>query len=243
MKIYFVLWLSLCINANIALAQTYKYDNNHQLTEIKYDNGTIITIQYDANGNRTSYTVTPGISLSLTLVSFNAQKSGQQVLLTWTTTNEINTDKFEIEHSSDGVSFVRFATVAARGSTSGSTDYSTIHCCPLEGVNYYRLKMIDKDGSFKYSPIRKVVFDGNTQMNIYPNPAGDNQIVTISFTKPFTTDATITVFTSAGSQVYIGILRRGENRTQINTVNFSTGSYFVKVKAGEVEYKREFVKQ
>ncbi|MEK7228086.1 MAG: T9SS type A sorting domain-containing protein [Patescibacteria group bacterium] len=243
MKNILLISLSLVVLTNTTLAQTYKYDNNHQLTEIKYDNGFTIAIQYDANGNRTLYAVTAGGALPLTLLSFNAQKSGEQVSLTWTTTDEVNTDKFEVEHSKGGVIFSSFGTVPARGNTTGRTDYSTLHCCPVEGVNYYRLKMIDRDGSFKYSAVRKVVFEFLNEMNVYPNPSSDKEALNVSFIRAFTHDAFISVFTSTGSQIFSGIIAKGVRNFQINTERFSPGTYFVIVRVNGAEYKKEFIKQ
>ncbi len=236
--------LSLCFLSimNISVAQTYTYDNNHQLIGIQYDNGITVVIQYDANGNRISLS-TSGGPLPVTLLSFNAQKSGLQVLLTWTTSEEINTDKFEIEYSKDANNFFSFVTVPAKGNSSVRSNYSTIHCCPVEGVNYYRLKMIDKDGIFKYSEIRKVVFEFVNVMKVYPNPSPSKSTLNISFIKAFTQDGTITIYNSNGALMYNSILSKGKKTTQVNTSSFSAGSYYVAVSVEGEIYKEKFIKQ
>lgn len=222
--------------------QTYKYDNSNQLTEIRYDNGNIITIQYDANGNRISYLASGG-ALPVTLINFNAQKSGDQTLLTWATSEETNSDKFEIEYSKDGNSFSTFTKIPAKGNSSTRTEYSTIHCCPIEGINYYRLKMVDKDGKYKYSEIRKVVFEFINVMKIYPNPSSDKSGLYISFTKPFSKNANIVIYSSNGSLIHSLVLTKGEVLSQVNTSLLTAGSYYVIATADEKTYKKEFIKQ
>jgi YD repeat-containing protein len=241
-KTTLILW-GLFTMISKALSQTYTYDNNHQVTQIKYDNGPTITIQYDANGNKTSYVVTPNSALPLQLLSFNAQKSGEQVLLTWATSQEINSDRFEVEHSVDANSFSSFVAVPARGNSTTRYDYSTIHCCPIEGVNYYRLKMIDRDGGFIYSEVRKVTFVFTNTMKVYPNPASDKSILSISFKKSFNNDANITIYNTNGALIYSSILAKGKTLTQVSIGSFAAGTYYIVTTVNGELYKEKFVKQ
>ena len=240
-KILLILMFSFLSYCTL-FGQTYQYDNNHQVTEIKYDNGITATIQYDGNGNRISYLVL-GSVVPVKLLYFHAQKKGSEALLTWTTSQEINTDKFDVEFSKDGTIFQSFTSVPAKGISSIKTDYRTLHCCPIVGVNYYRLKMIDRDGSFKYSEIRKVVFEFINLMKLFPNPATSKSALNISFTKPFAKDATVTVYNANGAFIYSSILFKNEILIQIETQGFATGSYYVIVATGDDIYKEKFVKQ
>lgn len=241
MKHYFVI-SSFLFSFNTAFGQTYLHDNNNQIIGLLYGNGTTITIQYDENGNRVSYNVSGG-PLPVTLLSYNAQKSGEQVLLTWSTSTEINTDKFDVEYSKDGTSFSSFTTIAANGNSSTRINYSTIHCCPIEGVNFYRLKMIDKDGSFKYSEIRKVVFEFENVMTLFPNPNTQKSNLNISFKKPFFKDGRINIYNAMGALVYSSILTKGQTTKQIITGNFAAGDYSVIVEVDGVRYNDNFIKQ
>jgi hypothetical protein len=119
-----------------------------------------------------------GFPLPLTFLYFSAQKQNQQVLLQWQTVNEINTLHFEIERSSDGRIFERTGIVAA-GNISGSHVYSfTDNSTWVSGTRFYRLKIVDIDGRFKYSNIIKLSLDADTPLTIFPNPATD--VITIS---------------------------------------------------------------
>lgn len=113
--------------------------------------------------------------LPLNLISFSAALQGGSAQLFWKTTNEVNVSNFRIERSSDGVNFHGIATVNAYNNLANNysfTDNSTI-----ENVVYYRLKMIDKDGSFQYSFIILLKNKTSNRLSMYPNPA--STLVTI----------------------------------------------------------------
>ena len=241
-KIILLVATLIVIQCNQAFTQTYQFDNNHQLIEIKYDNGPTVSIQYDANGNRINYFIV-GAPLPLTLLSFNAQKAGKEVLLTWTTTQEINTDRFEVEYSADAISFTFFIIVSARGNTSGKTNYSTIHCCPVTGDNFYRLKMIDKDGGFKYSEIKKVNFKQDREIKVYPNPVIGQFALKISITKPFLQDAIVLVYSSSGALVLQTKIAKGATIKELNIQSFAAGRYYITVSEGGEKYNDSFVKE
>ncbi|MBS1946978.1 MAG: T9SS type A sorting domain-containing protein [Bacteroidetes bacterium] len=101
-------------------------------------------------------TLTSDGTLPVILTSFNAQLVDNACLLTWTSELEINSSRFEIQRSGDGATWLAIGTVAAKGNSATSTDYSFTDPSPLSGTNYYRLKEIDLDGNFKLSDIRQV---------------------------------------------------------------------------------------
>ena len=109
--------------------------------------------------------------LPVSLISFEAVKQNKKVLLQWTTDNEVNTNKFIVERSDDGTTYKAISTVAALN-RSGVNNYNVTDDLPFAGLNFYRLRMIDKDGLYRYSPIRKISFNTTEDdIMIYPNPA------------------------------------------------------------------------
>ena len=115
--------------------------------------------------------------LPLTLLHFAAVKINSGVQLNWQSTNEINSIQFIVQRSDDGANFLNIGSVAARNN-SGTNDYSLTDDSPDNGVNFYRLQMVDRDGKITYSPVVKIVFTGKNEMQVFPNPAKNS--ITIS---------------------------------------------------------------
>jgi hypothetical protein len=111
------------------------------------------------------------VTLPLKLLSFNAQKTGtQKAFLTWQTSNEVNTQAFVVEKSVDGQTFAIMDQLAAIG--SGNNDYQLTDNQMVATQNFYRLKMVDRDGRFTYSPT-VLLLNNKMLVNIslpYPNP-------------------------------------------------------------------------
>lgn len=116
-----------------------------------------------------------GTTVPLKLLSFAGYKKIKEVDLQWRTENEINTSHFEIERSANGRNFIHIDNVTATGRSINS--YSGIDDAPLNGINYYRLKMVDKDGTFTYSETIKINFAVNNFVAVIPNPASDFIVV------------------------------------------------------------------
>lgn len=119
--------------------------------------------------------------MPVTLVGFDARVSENAVKLNWATTSEVNSAYFGVEHSLDGKYWLPIGKVNARNNSVAKAEYSFTDASPAQGINYYRLKMTDLDGSFEYSPIRSVVIVSEGFAKLYPNPATD--VVVISPTK------------------------------------------------------------
>lgn len=114
-------------------------------------------------------------ALPVKLQSFQASKNEQIVLLQWTTTEEFNSESFDIEHSVNGKNWTRLGIVKASGLSITATHYTFSDEIPANGNNFYRLKMTDFDKTFAYSIIRKVNFDKKSDLVMisYPNPVSD----------------------------------------------------------------------
>ncbi|WP_448519822.1 LamG-like jellyroll fold domain-containing protein [Rhodoflexus sp.] len=107
--------------------------------------------------------------LPVELVEFSGKKNGATALLQWQTINEVNFDRFIVEKSSDGKNFFVIAEIPGRGARGGFYTHTDEE---PRRVNYYRLKMTDKDGSFEYSKVIAVLFDDlQSDLRAYPNPA------------------------------------------------------------------------
>ena len=121
--------------------------------------------------------------LPVTLLDFNAEAINEkEVLCKWTTASEINSSHFEVERSFDGLKFEFIGSVKAAGNSSQVLHYSLLDPSPQVGINYYRLKQFDMDGTFKYSAVVSVRFNPNAvyQVNIYPNPSSEFVYISVN---------------------------------------------------------------
>lgn len=139
---------------------------------IPYDNG--YYAEFPVNSFSEFWLNNGGVNgnepLPVGLVSFEAIKQNKKVLLQWITGNELNADEYIVQRSGDGTNYTSIGSVAARNNI-GTNNYDLQDLQPLQGLNYYRLRITDRDGSFKYSPIRKINFANiGDDITIYPNP-------------------------------------------------------------------------
>lgn len=133
--------------------------------------GSITTIAPLAPNTYTAYTFASRVTpLPVTLASFDAKPEGQTALLTWVTTEETNSDRFDVERSMDGKDWAVIGTVNAAGESISRKTYNFTDARPSAGKNFYRLNMIDADGTQAYSRIRIVEWQGVAQW-VFPNPA------------------------------------------------------------------------
>ena len=113
--------------------------------------------------------------LPVELTAFTAAAEGNRaVRLAWATASEKNSLAFDVERGPDGRAFAAIGTVAAAGSSSAPRRYGFVDAKLPAGAAllYYRLRQVDADGSFSYSPVRVVALKGAAAgLSLYPNPA------------------------------------------------------------------------
>jgi len=141
-------------------------------TYTKTSNGTYWVIATNSlAGELTLYSDTITITdLPIKSINLQAKETNGQALLQWQTIDEINTASFTIQHSTDGETFSDIGTREAVG--SGNNGYSFSNLAPINGVTYYRIKAIDKDGSFSYSNEASLTIN-DSRLTIFPNPVRD----------------------------------------------------------------------
>lgn len=160
--------------------------------------------------------------LPVTLVDFYAKSVNNSVELNWTVMNEENFLKYEIQHSVDSRNFVTFTSVAGKNNVTVETKYKAYHNNPVSGKNYYRLKMIDKDGSIKYSAIRLINFGKGIQVSVYPNPTTD--FINISISKSNSKSSTVHLINLYGQIIQQKTIA---NNGQLDVRNLASGSYIL----------------
>ena len=199
-----------------------------------YLNGTTIS----ATGASQSFTLAAGeyhvytntlVTLPVTLVNFKGKNNGANNILTWTVENEEGLGYYELQRSTDGQNFSFVAKANATGNNSYSfTDNVSRN---LSSLYYYRLKIIDKDGKFKYSGVVKIKLTSKGLFTaIRPNPFADKLIVTVE--SALTEKATLTLTDISGRQLYKQnkTLFAGTNLFEINEAgSFTAGTYILTI--------------
>lgn len=118
--------------------------------------------------------------LPVTFTDFTATLKNNTVLLQWQTATEQNLSSFVVERSANGNSFSPVANVTAKGNSNTKINYAVLDQQPLEGINYYRLKILNTDGKFVYSKVVSVNMKGLFTIRIFPNPAGNILFVQVN---------------------------------------------------------------
>ncbi|HUC81258.1 MAG TPA: T9SS type A sorting domain-containing protein [Flavisolibacter sp.] len=113
----------------------------------------------------------PGLNiLPITLLEFTGRQENTTAVLNWKTSSEQNSKDFEVEKSTDGRNFSKIGTVPAAGNSSSQRTYS-FRDVQLSAANYYRLRMNDSDGQYKYSDVVLVNYGaGAQQVTVVNNP-------------------------------------------------------------------------
>jgi SdrD B-like domain/Secretion system C-terminal sorting domain len=165
--------------------------------------------------------------------------------LGWATLSEQNFSHFEVEYSTDGANFNKLGNVYGAGNSNSRIDYGFNHLQPIAGINYYRLKMVDRDGKFSYSNTvaLNVTIKGLTITAVYPNPFTDR--VNVGITAAAADKAVVKLFDNAGKLVYSNeqTVQRGSNIITIsNLAKLAAGTYVIQVSAGDAVLTKQLMK-
>jgi hypothetical protein len=176
------------------------------------------------------------------LVKFEVQRNGKVNRVSWATAQEINTSHFSLERSTDGRNFAEIAKVTANGNSNVLLNYNYTDNNPIRGINYYRLRVVDRDNSGKYSQVRSVRNEGLADVAIYPNPVND--VMTVSITADKAERGEMTIADISGKIVYTRTLNiaQGDNKLPVNVSNMSSGAYIIKVQLSDDIVIRKFNK-
>ncbi len=188
---------------------------------------------YNVSGNQTvSYLEGAAGPLPLELVQFYGKsRDDNSNQLYWETSAEINFNGFEIQRSYNGLTYEKLDFVKAKGSELIEANYNFIDKnIDRPGLKYYRLKMIDNDGTFKYSNV--VVINNQSEEifqvnNIFPNPADD--FLNLNYFSKINRTASFKILNSNGMIVhqFEEKIKNGENNLTLNLKKFEQGNYFI----------------
>jgi len=170
--------------------------------------------------------------LPIELISFTAQPDGNTVKLMWSTASETNNAYFVIERISEDLTYYEIGRVEGSNNSTEILHYAFIDPSPITGINYYRLKQVDFDSSFEYSPVISIDFNNNNPWAaLYPNPVKldlDNKLYFKFNTPEIREMMQVKMISMMGAVVYSGGVSIENNRSYIELApDTPKGTYVV----------------
>ena len=208
---------------------------------------TITVTNPDGQFAAVNFSLVSACTLPVNLLSFTGKLVNNETLLNWKANTENNLRLYEIGKSFDAVNFIFLKDITARGFVNTEASYELNDKYPYPGNNFYRLKMIDLDGAFRYSNIVKVQTEQKAIaiIKIYPNPLNDK--LSIEFFAEKNYNIQLEIFDLSGKimvnkQVN---LQAGLDNYQLNLKKLAAGNYMLQIKdiSGKIIEKAKLVKQ
>lgn len=184
--------------------------------------------------------VSSAIALPLQLTSFDAEAKNQMVNLSWTSEQERNFSHYELERRADNEKFTTIAKINA--SSAGRYQHTDENI--KARTAYYRLKMIDQDGTAKYSQIIATKVNTTEWFSaVVPSTINSGDVISLRFQKSNFAPANVYVINISGQVVATQTVTIFNEQASINLPELATGQYFVSIESeGKKATKKIFVR-
>ena len=177
--------------------------------------------------------------LPITLVDFTAKIQRAQVVLNWTTAAEVNNDFFTIERSTDGAKWEVIQEVKGAGTSIVDRQYTATDYQPVKGVNYYRLRQTDFDGSFSLSGIKAVDIkaDLTKPVHVFPNPTSGHLSIQTSIAE----QSNPRIFTLQGVEItdQVAMNKAVGNKYSLDLSRLPSGVYILQTSSGSTKVHKQ----
>jgi len=198
------------------------------------------------NGGPSGYTATQSFStltaiLPIRGIWLEAIRQGNDVRLNWHTETELNSDHFVVEKSLDGRLYQPIGQVNASGNSSSTRYYGFIDQNAAERVLFYRLRLVDADASYTFSPVRMVFKSGTafSDLRVFPNPASGQ--IRIALGQALTVQSNVLLINNLGQRVRQLVLASGEQIAEMNIQGLPAGTYTLLVTGGSVNRSQRLI--
>ena len=178
-------------------------------------------------------------TLPIKLADVSAYNKAGKNIVEWTSATEVGAAYFEVQSSENGSSFLTIASIATKG-TNGI--YSFTDNAPTAKTTYYRLKMVDKTGSYTYSKIVTVAVAKSNGLSVFPNPASSK--LTVQFNAVTAGAAELQITDMLGKIAYQqrATFTAGTNTISLPLTTLAKGGYTLAIK-GQTVQQAKFIKQ
>ncbi len=171
------------------------------------------------------------ITLAVELSTFNVRLENRAVMIEWSTASELNNQYFTVLRSKDGINFNEIGFVNGAGNSTSNIDYLFIDDHPLVGINYYRLKNTEIDGTSEFSKIEAInLSSNNLELLVFPNPVSIHQNIYVTLDAS-DDEFNLTILDIQGKVHYSRkYLSHGINKAlTIEEPNLSSGVYYITI--------------
>lgn len=188
------LGLGISADAGLSMPDFWEFDpTNNTWNQIAYFEGSTRTSAFGFSIGAKGYVGTgegfdylkdfweyaPANVLPVTLSRIKTYEKNSGVQIEWTTEQENNVDRYEVERSENGQQFSKLESIKAKGNSNVVTNYNLFDAHPFPGKNFYRIKIIDLSSKVTYSQVMKIniINSGPAMITLYPNPVVGNTVV------------------------------------------------------------------
>ena len=165
------------------------------------------------------------------LNQFSAKAQNTDILLSFSTASEINNGYFSIERSANGLNFKEIPEVKGGGTSYEPRQYQFVDRAPQIGHNFYRLRQVDFDGQFSYSPVVSARMGQENTLKVAPMPASDQ--VQILLSEPTKKEGVGQVFDYNGRLVHAFVFPAEADRHLWYVGDLPEGSYVLRLVLGD----------
>ena len=173
------------------------------------------------------------------LLNFGVEKEGRQSAISWMMAKDVDVDYYDVEVSTNEIDFQSIGEVTA-DQVDATRAYNLMDYTPSVGENFYRLKIVNMDGSYFYSTVRRLKYEVDfSEVLVYPNPT--NEKINITLRDFAGKEGTVEIFNQLGQRQFVrNYLSIPTIPVGVNVSKFVPGIYTISIK---VDNQRRFAKQ
>lgn len=179
--------------------------------------------------------------LPIELLTFTANPIPAGIALAWSTASEVNNAYVAVERSTDGSRYDEITRVPGEGDSFEKRAYNYTDEAPVKGINYYRLRQVDFDGTETYSPVVQSQFGQAGKLRVYPSPATD--LLQVTLEEPSEESVRWEVYDATGRLMLSGTQESDIQSFPIELVSIPEGLYTLQVFLGREVMVNKFVKK
>ena len=195
-------------------------------TEISLSNNTPINFSVDGNAASAvtdRFQIVFKTVLPFVFTNITAAKNNSEIAVEWKVTNETDIVQYDVEKSTNGTTFTKMNTNLVKGNNNAANNYIWLDGNAQTGDNIYRVKMLGKDGSTKYTDnVRVAIAAINTGISIYPNPIKEGKINIQMGNQP-SGNYNLSITNNNGQVIYTGTIQNNSNKSNF-LINLNTNA-------------------